>query len=320
MSEQNLVLAAETVVRKCLNVKPNEVFLIITDTERLNIANAIFKAGLDVGAEVIMTIMKPRTRHGEEPPKPIAEMWKLINVFVAPTTYSLTHTQARKNAVKAGARGATMPGITEDMFVRTLGIDYSIVKEYVEKMYNAMKGCKEARVISPLGTDITLSIEERPLHKDTGIYHNPGDFGNLPAGEIYVAPIEGTANGKIVFDGAVASIGLLSNPIEITVKEGYAAEITGGKEAEKLKSILESVQKKEAYNIAELGIGCNPAAKIVGKVLEDEKVFGTVHIALGDNSTFGGKTIAGIHLDGIIKNPTLIVDEKTIIEDGKWLI
>lgn len=318
--EESYQKAADIVVRKCLNVKPGEIFLIITDTEKLNIANALFKKGLEVGAETLMAIMKPRTRHGEEPPKPIAEMWKHVDVFVAPTTYSLTHTQARKKAVEAGARGATMPGITEDMFVRTLSIDYEIVRSNVEKLYDTLKGAKEVRVLSDKGTNLTLRIDGRPLHKDTGIYHNPGDFGNLPAGEIYVAPLEGTANGTIVFDGSIASVGLLREPVKITVKDGYAIKISGGDEAEKLRNILEKVGKKEAYNIAELGIGCNPAAKVVGNILEDEKIYGTVHIALGDNSTFGGKVVAGIHLDGIIMKPTLIVDSRKIIENGKWLI
>ena len=318
--EEAFQKAAETVVKKCLNVKAGETFLVITDTERLNIGNALFKKGLEVGAETLLVVMKPRTRHGEEPPEPIAEMWKHVDVFVAPTTYSLTHTQARKRAVEAGARGATMPGITEEMFKRTLSIDYEIVKNNVEKLYEALKDAKEVRVLSDKGTDITLRIDGRPLHKDTGIYHNPGDFGNLPAGEIYVAPIEGSANGTIVFDGSIASIGLLREPVKIVVKDGYAVEISGGEEARKLKELLEKVGKKEAYNIAELGIGCNPAAKVVGNILEDEKIFGTVHIALGDNSTFGGKVIAGIHLDGIIMKPTLIVDGRKVIENGKWLI
>ncbi len=318
--EESYQKAAEVVVKKCLNVKPGETFLIITDTEKLSIANALFKKGLEVGAETLMVTMKPRTRHGEEPPKPIAEMWKHVDVFVAPTKYSLTHTQARKRAVEAGARGATMPGITEDMFVRTLSIDYEIVKNNVEKLYEALREAKEVHVLSDKGTNLTLRIDGRPLHRDTGIYHNPGDFGNLPAGEIYVAPLEGTANGTIVFDGSIASVGLLKEPVKITVKDGYAVEISGGEEAEKFRKILEKVGKKEAYNIAELGIGCNPAAKVVGNILEDEKIYGTVHIALGDNSTFGGTVVAGIHLDGIIMKPTLIVDGKKIIENGKWLI
>lgn len=312
-------MAAEAVVKTCLNVKPGETFLVITDTEKEAIGKAIFEAGLDAGAEALVAVMKPRARHGEEPPKPVAEMWAHVDAFVAPTKFSLTHTQARKNATTAGARGATMPGITEEMFLETMGIDYGKVKEYCEKLNRAFHGAKVVRVRSPLGTDIVASIEGRSTLMDTGLFHNKGDFGNLPAGEVFIAPVEGTANGVIFFDGSVAGVGVLSEPMKIEVKDGQAVNMVGCG-ATQLKKLLESAGGKEAYNIAEIGVGCNFGAKIVGNVLEDEKVYGTVHIALGDNSTVGGRVRAGVHLDGLIKGPTLVIDDREIIKDGIWMI
>ncbi len=318
--KEEYIKAAETAVKTCLGVKPGEKFLVITDTETKEIGEALFQVGLDTGAEAILTVMKPRTRHGEEPPEPIAEMWKTVDVFIAPTKYSLSHTQARERATESGARGATMPGITPEMFVETLAVDYTIIKEYNERMKKALMGKKTVRVTTELGTDITLSIEGREILTDDGILHEKGAFGNLPAGEVFIAPVEGTANGTIVVDGSFAAIGILSEPVKITVENGFATKIEGGPEAEKLKEMLASVNKKEAYNIAELGIGSNLNAKIVGNILEDEKVYKTVHIALGDNSTIGGHTKAGIHLDGIIKNPTLIADGEVLIEKGEWKV
>jgi leucyl aminopeptidase (aminopeptidase T) len=311
---------AEIVVKSCLGVKPGENFLIITDTEKEEIGESIFEIGVEVGAEAILTLMKPRSRHGEEPPQAIAEMWEHADVFVAPTTFSLSHTQAREKATEAGSRGATMPGITQKMFVETLAIDYQIIKEYNERMKKALLGKKTARVITEKGTDISMSVENKEFLTDDGILHQKGDFGNLPAGEVFIAPVEGTANGVIVVDGSIASIGILKTPVRITIKDGFAVNIEGGEEADKLKQLLSAVNKREAYNVAELGIGTNLNAKIVGNILEDEKVYKTVHIALGDNSTIGGKTKAGIHLDGIITNPTLIADETTLIKNGEWLV
>jgi leucyl aminopeptidase (aminopeptidase T) len=319
----SLEKAAETVVKECLNISPQETFLVITDTEKEEIGRAIFNAGLKIGCEAILAVMKPRSRHGEEPPKPVAEMWLHSDVFVAPTKYSLTHTQARKNATARGARGATMPGITHEIFTQTMGIDYTMVKENCEKMRKALEGAKRVEVTSPLGTDITMSIEGREILVDNGILHDKGAFGNLPAGEVFVAPVEGTANGVIVSDGSIAGIGVLKNPVKIKVEEGYAVEITGEAEAEMLKRSLESAPpqyKKEAYNIAELGLGCNFGARVVGNILEDEKVYETIHIALGDNSTIGGKTVAGIHIDCLLTKPTLKVDGKEIVTNGKWQI
>lgn len=317
---EELKKAAETTVKVCLGVKPGEKFLVITDTETKEIGEAIFEVGLSVGAETILTIMKPRTRHGEEPPEPIAEMWKHVDVFVAPTKFSLSHTQARKRATQRGARGATMPGITKEMFVETLQADYNKIKELNEKMKKALTGKKTVRVLSEEGTDITLSIKDREILTDDGILHEKGAFGNLPAGEVFVAPVEGTASGTIVADISFAGIGILKSPIKIIVKDGFAVSIEGGEEAEKLKQLLASVKKKEAYNIAELGIGTNMKAKPVGNILEDEKIYGTVHIALGDNSTIGGTTKAGIHVDGIISKPTLIADGELLIKEGRWII
>ena len=310
--------AAETVVKACLNIKPGETFLVLTDTEKETIGRAIFEAGVNAGAESLMLVMKPRSRHGEEPPEPVAEMWARVDAYVAPTKFSLTHTQARKKATAAGARGATMPGITEEMFLETMGIDYSRVKEHCEKMKKAFEGAKVVKIKSPLGTDLVASVEGRAPLMDTGILHNKGDFGNLPAGEGFVAPIEGTANGTIFFDGSFAGVGILTEPMKVEVKEGYAVSMTGGG-AEQAEKMLRPVGK-EAYNVAEIGVGCNFGARIVGNILEDEKVYETVHVALGDNSTIGGKVRAGIHLDGLITKPTLIVDGKELIKDGKWLI
>ena len=319
----SLEKAAKTVVESCLNINPQETFLVITDTDKEEIGRALFNAGLRTGCEALLVVMKPRSRHGEEPPKPVAEMWLQADVFVAPTKFSLTHTQARKNATAKGARGATMPGITPEIFMETMGIDYTLVKENCEKMRQVLDGAKVVEVTSPIGTKLTLSIEGRKILVDNGILHDKGAFGNLPAGEVFVAPVEGTAEGVIVCDGSIAGIGVLKSPVKIEVKGGYATNIIGGAEAEQLKKALESAPpqyKKEAYNIAEFGVGCNHGARIVGNVLEDEKVYGTVHIALGDNSTIGGKTVAGIHLDCVLSKPTLKVDGKELIIDGKWRI
>jgi len=318
--QEKIKKAAESTVKSCLKVKTEEVFLVITDVETEAIGRAIADVGWEIGAETIYVVMKPRKRHGEEPPKPIAEMWPYVDVFVAPTKFSLTHTQARRKATEAGARGATMPGITNEIFIEGMGIDYQVVKENCEKIKKALEGVKNVRVTSPLGTDITFSVEGREFIMDTGILDRKGAFGNLPAGEVFVAPLEGTANGVIVFDGSIAGIGMLKEPVKVYVEEGFATKFEGGDEAKKFEQLLSSVGKKEAFNLAEFGIGTNPGARIVGNILMDEKVYKTIHIAFGDNSTIGGKVKAGIHLDGIIKKPTVYADERILIKDGEWII
>ncbi len=310
---------AKRVLEKCFALKPSESLLVITDTITYEIGEAFFYAGLELNAESLLVVMKPRSRSGEEPPKPIAEMWKHVDVFVAPTYYSLTHTQARRLACEAGARGATMPGITKEIVMRALDVDYEEVAKLGFKMTDALKNAKEIRVLNPSGTDISFSVEGREFDVDTGLYRERGSWGNLPAGEVYIAPVEGTGNGVVVIDGSISHVGIVREHVRVRVEDGYAVEISGGIEADKLKEMLEGVGKREAFNFpAEFGIGCNPSAKISGIVLEDEKVYGTIHFAFGDNSTFGGKTKAGIHLDVLVREPTVIVDGRTIIEKGVW--
>ena len=319
--EKSLLKTAESVVKTSLAAKPGEKFLVITDPETYRIGNAFFNAGLKIGAETILTVIKERTRHGEEPPAPVAKAWENCDLFIAPTKYSLTHTQARKAAIQAGARGATMPGITTSMFrAGAITADYSKVSVLCEKIGSVLDKTSKVRVTSKVGTDITMSVQGRLIERDTGLLLKPGDFGNLPAGEVFTAPIEGSAEGTLVFDGAIASVGILKKPVTVTVKEGFATSITGGPQASKFDALLAEVKKKEAYNVAELGVGCNPKGRLIGIILEDEKVYGTVHVALGDNSTFGGNVQAGVHLDGIMLKPTMFLDGKIVIKDGTWTI
>lgn len=320
--EKLFLRTAARILKTSLAVKPAEKFLVITDEETYPIGRAFFEAGRRANAEACLALIRERTHHGEEPPLPVSAAWKACDAYIAPTKYSLTHTQARKAATEAGARGATMPGIVPSMFgAGAITADYSAVGRLSEKMGSVMDKADKVRITSRAGTDLSFSIKGRVVERDTGILVKPGGFGNLPAGEAYVAPVEGTAEGTLVVDGSIASVGMIrTGPARVTVKEGYATKIEGGKEAKKWDNMLSSVKKKEAYNIAEFGVGCNPNARLIGNILEDEKVYGTIHIALGDNSTFGGNVQAGIHLDGMVRNPNLFLDGEPVMKNGTWLI
>ncbi len=298
-------------VMECLGVKRGESVLIVVDTSTpMSIGRSLFEAAKNLGCEAMIVTMLPRTRNGEEVPPVIAEAMKNADIVVAPTTFSLTHTQAKINACKKGARIASMPGITEKMMNSGgMTADYTKVNEIATGLYNRLENVKNIRVVMDSGTDITFDLEGSKWYMDTGLCHEKGCSTNLPAGELYIAPKD--ANGVFVVDGSMSGIGLLDSPLEFTVRNRYVTDIKG-KHARKLKAILDRVGEK-ARNIAEFGIGINPEARLIGNVLEDEKVGGTVHIALGDNSTFGGDVIAGIHLDGIITKPELFVDNERFI-------
>ncbi len=293
-------------VMECMAAKAGEKVLIVADTSTpASITKSLFEAAKDRGCEVIILTMLPRARHGEEIPVPVAEAMKNSDIVLAPTTFSLTHTKAKIDACKAGARVASMPGLTEQMMHNGgLTADYIKINEIAIELNKRLERAKTIRVVTDAGTDITFDLEGCEWRMDTGLCHEPGRSSNLPAGELYIAPKN--AEGVFVVDGSMSGFGILDSPLEFEVRERYVTSIKG-RHAKRLLETLDSVGEK-ARNIAEFGIGINPEARLIGNVLEDEKVGGTVHIGLGDNSTFGGDVVAGIHLDGIIKEPQLFVN------------
>ncbi len=319
--DKELLNAAEIALKDCLKVKKDEFLLIVTDTELSEIGVALREAAVALGLDPVLVEILPRERNGAEPPAIVTEAMVKSDVVVAPTSKSLTHTEARRKACAAGARVATMPGITKETMVRCLNADYYRIAERTEKLAEILTTADLIHVTSPSGTDITLPIKGIKAIPSTGLFHEPGKFGNLPSGEAYMMPEEGKSNGVFVVDGSMAGIGNLEGktPIKVRVENGMAVEITGGPEADLLREKLAAVGEK-AFNVAEFGVGTNDAARIIGNILEDEKVMGTIHIALGNNMSMGGTVDVPIHLDGIIKGPSFELDGKPIMKDGKLLI
>jgi len=258
--------------------------------------------------------------NGGGPSKDVAKKMLKYDVELLITTKSLTHTKARKNACKKGARIATLPDVTEAMLKRALNVDYKKMHERIAKISDVLDKGNIVKVLSSKGTDLTFSIKGRKAHgRTSGIFTKKGKYGNLPDGESFIAPVEGSANGIYVIDGSVGSIGKVEKPIKVYVKKGYVNKIIGGRDAKKLLGLLNKESKK-ARNIAEFGIGANDKAIISGNMLEDEKVMGTCHIALGNNSGFGGKIEVPLHIDGLIKKPSVFVDDLMIMKEGKFVL
>lgn len=314
----DVLAGAGVAVRQCLAVKPGELVLVVTDPACRAVGEALWTAACQERAEALLLLMRPREAHGEEPPKPVAEAMKAAAVCFAPTSRSLTHTVARREASAAGTRVASMPGITPEMLARTLAVDYEVIAALTEKVAAVLDRGNRVQIATPAGTDLVLDISGRTALGDTGLYTRPGDFGNLPAGEAYVAPVEGSAAGRIVVDGSMAGVGTLEEPLVIQVACGQAHHISG-KSAQVLVELLDRAGE-DARNVAELGIGTNPAARVTGNVLEDEKVLGTVHVALGANASFGGKVQVACHLDAVLLNPDVWVDGIQIMRCGQLLL
>ncbi len=306
---------AQIILKKCLGLKPGERCLILTDEKKEPIAKLIFVEASNITGSDLL-IMPVAGHNGEEPPKDIADKMMQYDVIVVLSTRSISHTRARKNAVDNGARLASMPGITMDIINRAIDVDYDQMIRRTSYIADKLTEGSSVRIVTRSGTDLTLGIRGRDgKGHSSGIFDSPGSWGNLPEGEAFIAPVEGTANGVYVVDGSQAGIDKLTSPLKIVVKDGYAVQFSGD-QADDLKAVLDSVDNKDAYNVAELGIGTNDKAKVTGIILEDEKVYGTCHIALGNNFGFGGKVDVPIHVDGVMLEPDIYVDGAIIMEKG----
>jgi leucyl aminopeptidase (aminopeptidase T) len=316
--------AAETAIRQCLNLGTDESCAIITDDKRRPIGEALYEVASEITDDATIVQYPPGPQHGAEPPSPVAAAMKAADVFLAPTTKSLSHTRARGAACEAGARGATLPGITEEVMIVGLDADYRAIEEHCEAVLSQIADADEIRVTSPQGTDITFEPGDRKWLSDTGMVHEPGQFSNLPAGEVFVSPE--TANGTYVVDGTMMPYGLLDDgrQLRFEVEDGYVTEIDDDEVRAQVEAGAEEVRGDEeagnaakvgrdAYNLAELGIGTNVGVDdLVGSVLLDEKAAGTVHIAIGDDAGIGGDTDAPLHLDGILREPTVYADGEVV--------
>ena len=298
--------AAETAVHQCMALGAEESCAVVTDDERLPIGETLYEVASDVTDDAVLLRYPPGEQHGTEPPAPVAAAMADADVVLAPTTKSLSHTRARKRACEAGARAATLPGITEAVMVAGLDADYEAIERHCHEVLAQVEDADEVRVTTPAGTDLTVEPGDREWLTDTGMVHDPGDFSNLPAGEVFVSPE--TANGTYVVDGTMMPHGLVDEPLRFEVEDGTVTHIADDAVREQVEAGREEVGD-DAANLAELGIGTNVGVtELVGSVLLDEKAAGTVHVAIGDDASIGGDTEAPLHLDGIIREPTVYAD------------
>ena len=315
---KELMQASIIGLRDAMGLKPEETLLVVTDEVKRDSGLALHEAGKQLCKESILVEMKSREINGEEPPFAISEMMKMVDVVVIPTAKSLTHTDARRNAVKEGVRVGTMPGISVEIMSRCLNADFDKIVELTEYVAKRLEGVKTVKVVTEAGTNLVMPIEGRMIIPSTGVLSEKGQSGNMPSGETYLAPIEGKSNGTLVIDGSMAGIGVIKTPIKVEIRDGYAEEITGGEEAQRLIAMLDK-NGREARAVAEFGIGTNYKAILSGQILEDEKVLGTIHVAFGNNLTMGGSIAVNSHLDGLVKSPDVYFDDELVMKKGKLL-
>ncbi len=316
----HLMAGARRVVRVSAGVRQGEHVIIITDVERPpDVAAALSAAVIEVGGLPLIVTMPP-LRSGDEPMPPAVAALAAADVILAPTSGAIYHTAAIRDAALAGARFVGLTGFSPDVLLSGgVFADFPSLAGDAYRLTDLLTQANTARVTSPGGTDLTVSLLGRAAIPITGMVRERGERTACPDVEAFIAPLETSANGVIVVDASASIAGVLEEPIRLTIKEGRAVEITGGEGVDSIRAALEAAGTPNAYILAELAFGLNPDGIIRGVIVEDEGVAGTGHVALGSNSFFGGTSVAPIHLDFVYHSPTLWLDGQIVIKDGEFL-
>lgn len=351
----------QNVIENVCKVKKDERVLIIANPQTNQIAEKLYQAANEAGAKTSLIYQNAKSSFDNAEKEVLAAIGSNPDVCFSISEIKLgkdpeatanpyknengepfTHIFDYLLEGKKSMRAVWTPGITEDMFNRTVNIDYKELASRCNELGKIFKNTISVQVTAPGGTNISIPVYGRSLMNDDGDFSTPGSGGNIPAGEVFISPLVGKSEGTIVYDGSMTfsdGDSILETPITCRVEKGFVTDITGGAEAKRLlKTISEAesrsieyekcgklpegqgeVYKKNARNIGELGIGLNPAARITGNMLEDEKAFHTCHFAIGENYDNDAPSL--IHLDGVVRNPTITLtyddgSTRTILQDG----
>jgi len=293
----------QTMMRTNFKFDTDVKILIVSDVSSEKLGNDFHQSLHELGWSSSIAVMEDRNKSGEEPDDVILEEMKQNEIVFCITKYSMTHTKARKEANNRGVSVITMPGITEDMFLNgAINANYEIVEKETLETAEKITAAKEIEIKTGEGYKLTIPIGDRKGIASTGVFVNKGDSGNLPSGEAFVAPQEYQANGEILINGSISGIGLLKEPVLLTIEGGRITSASG----EEGKELLDILNGGDGTTLAELGIGTNYSARVTGKILEDEKANDTIHVAFGSNHTFGGVIDANVHIDCVTISPEIV--------------
>ena len=320
MQNPKLFAIAQRVVQESVQLHSGERVCVVTDTEKQTLAEVFMDAARSRETDPVMALMAPRSQHGQEVPEVIASAMEGADVVFQVVTHAMTHTDATKRAMAAGARILVLRGVTEDLMLNgAINADYQQIAASCAQLAKELKEAKRARVRTAQGTDLVMDLTGRlPLVLD-GIVKGPGTFAAMPDGEAAIVPVEGSSEGVLVVDKTMDGVGSLDQPMRMRVDQGKVTSIEGGEAARRLQHIIET-SDENATNIAEFAVGTNPKARIIGNMAEDKKLEGSVHIAIGDSHVIGGTVKSNIHLDGLLLNPTVELDGKLIVDKGRLLL
>ena len=314
-SGSRLLEGARRLVEVNGRVSDRDAVVIVTDPTMEDYADLVRAAAESRGAKVTTYVIPVRGQDGQEPPEPVARAMTEATVIFSPVRISITHTRAMRAALDAGARAILMTAYTENILTSPalLETDFHAQIPVCRKIGDAFTSGREVRLTSPKGTDLTFSIEGRVANVLTNV-PDPGELAPVPDIEVNVVPVTGSAQGHLISDASIPylGIGILEEPVICSIEDGYITRMEGGIEAVRMREHLGAFGDQYCFNVAELGVGLNPNARLTGEMLEDEGVLGTIHIGIGTSHTLGGEIVAPTHYDLLMWEPTIEVDGRVI--------
>lgn len=318
MNMAELVRIAHKVLMHNLKIRSGDGLVIAGDSlQSPRLLDAFVTAGQVLGAKVGLVTWPALERQNDEPPAFVGAAFAAADAVVVAPSVSITHTKAVREARAAGTRVLVCSGLTEEMMRGPVDVDQDRLARETRRLAAMFTSARTARVVDRNGTDVTMRLGDRTAMAVDGVCDQPGQWNFIPAGTTALAPLEGTTEGWIVFDGSLAPVGILREPVRLRVQGGVVTAIEGGRQAEEYREFLASFCHPGVYNIAEIGVGTNPKASLSGRLIQDERILGSVHVGIGSSVNLGGTVDAPSHTDGVILRPTLYLDDQLVVEDGR---
>lgn len=307
-----------------LNADSGDKVTIVSDTAvDESVWAALFAAANEQDLDPTVTLMSPRESHGNGPTEAIRESMLSADLCVMATSTAITHSEAGAAAQKADVKCIAMDEIAPDILRSgAAGADYEAMQEIAQTLGEIYAEGSEMRITSEHGTDVVGDIEGQTYWPIAGkiVENATQNICAFPDGEVGVAPGEGSTHGTVVWDTTVHGIGLLDEPIRLKIEDGWVTDVSGGREADEFREMLEAADENARYCAAEFSIGINPDAEITGRMRTDKKVEGAVHIATGANRDLGGEIQSELHIDGTIRYPSVWIDDQQLVEHGEILV
>ena len=308
---------ADQIVRSCVDVRPGEQVAVVADlASDFAVVEALAGAVLAAGGEPTVVVMPARQQAGDKATTVVRAALGGADVILAPTTTALGFNDEFNQALERGARGLVLTGIrTENLIAGAALADYTEVNAVTGRLANLAESGETMRVTSDAGSELTASIRGVRVGRGASFAREPGQVSGFPSGECWLTPAEGSANGVLVADGSAHMLGRLDQPLAVRFESGWATDVTGGAQAAELVSIIDAAEN--GRHLGELSIGTNPMARFTGNITEDKKGIGRVHFALGHSVVGSGGPHSPIHIDLLIMQPNVWIDDTPVVEHGR---